>query len=79
MYHRFVGWPFRAVNRRARLLRRQGKGPARPYVDIEVYSKNAALVLIKNTLKRWLLENPGFCILIGCPGARARNLQTTRY
>ncbi len=79
MYHHFVDWPFLAVTRRARLLGRQGKGPERPYVDIEGYTKNAALVLIKNILKRWLRENPGFCIVIGGPGALARNVQTTGY
>ncbi len=67
MYHHFVDWHFRAVTRRARLLRRQGNGPSRLYVDIEGYPKNAALVLIKNTLKRWLRQNPGFCILIVVP------------
>lgn len=77
-YH-FVSWAYRAVSRGARLLRRKGKGPARPFVNLEGYPKHAALILIKNTLKRWMDENPGFCILIGGPGARARNIQTARY
>ncbi len=79
MHHHFIDWPYRAVTRAARLLRRQGKGFSRPFVYVEGYLRNAALVLIKNTLKRWLLENPGFGILLGGPGARAPNLQTTKY
>ncbi len=79
MRHHFVDWPYRAVTRIARLLRRQGRGLARPYVNIESYPKQAALFLIKETLKSWLLGNPGFYILIGGPGARAPNVQTTRY
>ena len=75
----FLEWPFHAVNRLARLLRRQGKGIPRSYSDTERYPKNAALVLIKNTLKRWFRENPGFCILIGGPRARTRNVQSTRH
>ncbi len=38
-----------------------------------------AIVLIKNTFKSWLNENPGFCILIGGLGARAPNSQTIKY
>ncbi len=52
MHHHFVDWPYRAVTRAARLLRRNGKGPARTYASIEGYPKHVALVLIKNTLKR---------------------------
>ena len=57
MHHHFVDWPYRAVNQVAHLLRRNGKGPARPYVNMEGYTKHVALVLIKNTLKRWLDDN----------------------
>ncbi len=39
MDHHFVDWPYRAVPRRARLLHRNGKGPARPYVNTEGYPK----------------------------------------
>ncbi len=67
------------MNRLAHLLRRQGKGTPRSYSDTKRYPKDAALVLIKNTLKRWLRGNPGFCILMGGPGARARNVQSTRH
>ena len=52
MPHRFVDWPYRAITRAARLLHRNGKGTARPYVNTERYPKHVALVLIKNTLKR---------------------------
>ena len=79
MHHYLIDWPYRAVTRNARLFRRKGKGPVRPYVNIEVYPMHAALFLIKETLKRWLLENLAFCILIGGPGARAPNVQTTKY
>ena len=58
MHHHFVDWPYRAVNQVVHLLRRNGKGPARPYVNIEGYTKHVAIVLIKNTLKRWLDDNP---------------------
>ncbi len=51
----------------------------RPFVDIEGYPQNTALVLIKNTLNRWLQENPGFCILIGGPAARGQDTQTIKY
>ncbi len=54
----------------ARLLHRKGKGPARPYMNTEVYPKHIALVLIIDMLKRWLRENPEFCMLISGPGAR---------
>ncbi len=79
MQHHFIDWPYRAVTRNARLLCREGKGPPRPYFNIEGYTKHAALFVIKETLKSWLLENPGFCILIGNPGTRAPNVQTTTY
>ncbi len=79
MHHHFVDWPYRAVTRAARILRRQGNGPARPYLNTEGYPKDVALVSTKNTLRRWLKENPGFCILIGHPGARAPNPLTTKY
>ncbi len=75
----FIDWPYCAVTRAARLLRRQRRGISRPLVNIEGYPRHAALVLIKNTLKRWLLENPEFGILIGGPGARAPNSQTNKY
>ena len=52
MHHDLMDWPFRAVTRTARLLRRQGKGQARPYVDIEGYSEDVALILTKQTLKK---------------------------
>ena len=55
------------------------KYPERLYVNIEGYPKHAALFLIKETLKSWLLENLGFCILISDPGARVPNVQTTEY
>ncbi len=67
------------MSKAARLLRRQEKGPAWPYVNMEGYPKSVALVLFKNTLKRWLDDNPGFGILIGGPGARAPNTRTTKY
>ena len=79
MHHHFIDWPYRAVTRAARLLRRQEKGPSWPFANIKGYLRNSALVLIKNTLKRWLLENLGFGILIGGPGARAPNWHTTKY
>ncbi len=79
MRHYCLDWPYRAVSRAARLLHRQGKGPARPYVNIQGYPKSVALVLIKNKLKRWLDDNPGFGILIGGSGARAPNTRTTKY
>ena len=79
MHHCYVDLPYRAVSRAARLLHRQGKGPTRPYVSIEGYFKSADLVLIENTLKRWLDDNPGFGMLIGGPGARALNTRTTKY
>ena len=79
MHYHFVDWPYRAVIRAARLQRCRRKIPARPFVDIEGYPLNTALVLTKNTLKRCLQENPGFCILIGGPGARAQNTQTIKY
>ncbi len=50
IYHHFVDWPYRPVSRAALLLRRQGKGPVRPFVNVKGYPKGAALVLIKNTL-----------------------------
>ncbi len=46
---------------------------------MEGYPKHAALLLIKDTLKCWLNDNQGFCILIGGPGARVPNIQTFRY
>ncbi len=55
------------------------QGPARPYVNIEGYPKRAALLLIKYTTKRWLDDNPGFCILIGGTGTRAPNIKAIRY
>ena len=67
------------MSRVARLFYRQGKGPARPYVNIESCSMSLALVLIKNTLKRWVDDNTGFGILIGGPGARAANTWTNEY
>ncbi len=79
MHHYFVDWPYRAVSRRARILHRKGKGPARPYLNTEGYPQHVALVPIKDTPKRWLRENPGFCILTGGPGARAPNVQVTKY
>ncbi len=79
MLYSFVDWPYRAVTRRARILQREGKGPARPFVNTEAYPNRNALILIKNTLKRWLENNPGFCVLIGGPGARVPNTQTNRY
>ncbi len=79
MHDHIIDWPYRAVTRAARLLRRQEKGPSRPFANIEGYPRNAALVLIKNTLKRWLLQNPGFGILIRGPGARAPKSHTTKY
>ena len=79
MHHHFVDWPNRAVSRKARLLRRQGKGPTRPYVNIEGYPRHVALLLIKDALKCWLEENRGFCALIGGLGARAPITQTTKY
>ena len=78
MYYRWVSWTFRAVTRSARLLRRRGKGPSRPCICIDGYAKNAALLIIENKLKHWLLENPCFCILIGGSGAHELNAQTTR-
>ncbi len=79
MHHHFVNRPYRPVSRKAGLLHRKAKDPARPYVNTEGYPKNIALVLIKYKLKRWLRENPGFCILIGGPGARAPNVQVRKY
>ncbi len=79
MHHYCIDWPYCAVSRAARLLRRQGKGPARPYVNIEGYPKSVAVVLMKNTLKRWLDNNPGLGILIGRTGARAPNTRTPKY
>ena len=79
MHHHFVDWPYRVVTRAARLLRRNGKVPARPYANIEGYKKHVAPVLIKNMLKRWLDDNPGFGVIIRGPGARAPNLQTAKY
>ncbi len=35
MHHHFIDWTYRAVTRSARLLRRNGKGPARPYINME--------------------------------------------
>ena len=49
--HYSIDWPYRAVYRKARLLRRQSKGSARPYVNIEGYPKHAALPLVKDTFK----------------------------
>ena len=49
---------YRAVSRKARILRREGKGLARPFVNIEGYTNRTALVLIKITLKSWLGDNP---------------------
>ncbi len=48
-------------------------------MNIEGYPKSVALVLIKNTLKRWLDDNPGFGILIDGPVARAPYTRTTKY
>ena len=79
MQNSFDDWPYRAVFRRARFFQRAEKGPARPFVNTEGYPNRTALILIKNTLKRWLESNPGFCVLIGGPGGRAPNTQTTRY
>ncbi len=74
-----MDWPYRAVSRKARILRRKGKGPARPSANVEGCLNRTALVLIKNKIKRWIEDNSGFCILIGCPGAQARNVHTARY
>ena len=79
MHHNFIDWPYRTVTRAARLLRCQGKGPSRPFVNVKGYPKNAALILMKNTLERWLLENPGFGLLICGPGGRAPDSETTKY
>ncbi len=51
MRHHFIDWPYRAITRNARLLLRQGKGPTRPYANIEGYPKHAARFLIKEMLK----------------------------
>ncbi len=77
MQYPFVDWPYRAITRRARILQREGKCPARPFVNTEGYPNRTDLILIKNTLKRWLENNPVFCVLIGDPGARGLNIQTT--
>ncbi len=45
MHCPFVDWPYRAVSRKSRILRHEGKGPARPFVNIEGYSNRTALVL----------------------------------
>ncbi len=79
MHCPFVDWPYRAVGRKNRILTLEGKGLARPFVNIEGYSNRTALVLIKNTLKPWLEDNRGFRIFIGGPGARARNVHTARH
>ncbi len=65
MHQHFLYWPFRALNRLARLLHRQIKGPAMSYVNKEGHPKDAAVVSIKSTPKLWIRENLGFCILIG--------------
>ena len=69
IHHHCVDGPYRTVTRDSRLLRRNGKGPAQPYVNVEGYPKHVALGLIKNTLKRWLADDPGFGVIIGGPGA----------
>ncbi len=79
LYHYFVDWPYRAVTRQAHLLWRQSKSSVRPNANIQGYSKYAALILIKDTLKRRLYDNPGLCILEGGPGARSHNVQATKY
>ncbi len=79
MHHSLVDWPYRAVTRRARILQREGKGPARPFVSTEGYPPQTALISIKNTLKRWIGDKPRFCVLIRGPGARAPNIQAARY
>ncbi len=79
MHHYCVDWPYRAVSRAARLLRRQSRRPVRPYVNIEGYPKSVALVIVKNMLKLWLDGNPGFGSLACGPGARAPNTRTTNY
>ncbi len=79
MQYSFFDWPYRSVTRRARILQGEGKVPARPFVNTEGYPNRTALILIKNTLKRWLENNTGFCVLIGGHGVRAPNTQTTIY
>ncbi len=79
IYHHFVDWSYRHLIRAALLLLRKAWGPARPFMNIEGYPREVAIVLIKNTLKSWLNENSGFCILIGGPVARAPSLQTIKY
>ncbi len=67
MHHHFEDWPYSAATKSARLLQLQGRCPAGSHVNTEDYPKNAALILIKNALKRWLQENTEFCVLIGGP------------
>ncbi len=79
MQYSFVDWPYRAVTGRARILQREGKGPARPFGNTEGYPNRTTSILIKNTLKRWFENNLGFCVLNRGPGTRAPNTQTIRY
>ncbi len=64
MRNSFVDWPYCTVTRRARILQREGKGPARLFVDTEGYPNQTASISINKTLKQWLKSNLGFCVFI---------------
>ena len=42
-------------------------------INIEGYTREVAIPLIKQRTYEWLSENRGFCLIIGGPGARAPN------
>ncbi len=52
-----ISWQFRTVSRPARLDRRQGNEPRRPFLNVEEYSRDSALVLVKEFFKEWLMNH----------------------
>ena len=67
----YLSWPFRPVSRLARLKRRNRESPVRLAINVEGYSREIIIPLIKQPIQDWLRENKGFCLIVGGPGARA--------